>query len=86
MFTKSTLVSNLAAKFDGLTKPQANALVTALFDMIRTEVLHGEGRVAVHGFGVFKLTRRNARTARNPRTGASIEVPASAVVSFKASK
>ena len=42
--------------------------------------------VAILGFGSFKVADRPARTARNPQTGETVEVPACKAVSFKVSK
>jgi nucleoid DNA-binding protein len=40
----------------------------------------------VVGFGTFKVSKRAARTGRNPQTGATIKIAASKTVRFKASK
>ena len=42
--------------------------------------------VTLVGFGTFHATSRPARTGRNPRTGASIEIPASRAPKFRAGK
>jgi nucleoid DNA-binding protein len=42
-----------------------------------------QARVEIDGFGTFELFRRKARTARNPRTGARVDVPPRTVVRFK---
>jgi len=42
--------------------------------------------VSIAGLGIFSAKMRNARTARNPRTGESIEVPAMRVPKFRAAK
>jgi integration host factor subunit beta len=44
------------------------------------------GRVEVRGFGAFSLHRYEARIGRNPRTGASVSVPARYLVRFKAGR
>jgi nucleoid DNA-binding protein len=47
-----------------------------------TEVLLKRGRVEIDRFGAFELVRRKPRYARNPRTGALVEVPAKTAVRF----
>jgi DNA-binding protein HU-beta len=48
--------------------------------------IENEGEVRLVGFGTFKVKNTKARTARNPRTGETVKVPAKKKVSFKASK
>jgi nucleoid DNA-binding protein len=57
-------------------------IIGQVFDAVAT-VLLKKRRVEVHGFGVFELVIRKARKARNPRTGARIDLPAKTVVRFK---
>lgn len=54
-------------------------------DLIARECDAGE-RIILRGFGTFKQVTRAARTARNPATGAVVDVPAKTVLTFKASK
>jgi nucleoid DNA-binding protein len=61
---------------------QALAVVQGVFDGI-VETLAGQGRIELRNFGVFAVKRREARKARNPRTGKAVEVPAKLVVTFK---
>ena len=42
--------------------------------------------MVVKGFGSFGISERKARTGRNPRTGETLQIPASKSVSFKAAK
>jgi len=69
----------------GGTKTQSEQVVQAIFDAIANEMAKG-GVVDVAGFGKFEGAMRNARTARNPRTGEMVEVPAQRVPKFKAGK
>lgn len=62
---------------------QAAEAVDTLFDFIVRSVQAGE-RVTVTGFGTFEPRARAARTARNPRTGATVTVPAATVPAFRA--
>lgn len=69
----------------GGTKVQAEQVVDTVFDSI-TKSLKGGNDVSVAGFGIFTGKMRAARTARNPRTGAAVNVPAMRVPKFKAAK
>ena len=60
----------------------ATEAVNAVLDAIQDAVAKGD-KVAITGFGVFEKSERPARTARNPATGASIDVPASSVPKFR---
>ena len=55
-------------------KKSATEAVNAVLDAIQDAVAKGD-KVAITGFGVFEKSERPARTARNPATGATIEVP-----------
>lgn len=78
---KSQLVDALAARI-GDRRTAATA-VDGLLETIVTTVGTGES-VSITGFGVFEARPRAARAARNPRTGASVEVPATTVPAFRA--
>ena len=60
----------------------AAAAVDAVLDTVTGALADGE-RVALFGFGVFERVERAARTARNPSTGGTVEVPATAVPRFR---
>ena len=61
-------------------KKSATEAVNAVLDTIQEAVAKGD-KVAITGFGVFEKSERPARTARNPATGATIQVPESSVPS-----
>ncbi|MGB0925449.1 MAG: HU family DNA-binding protein [Minisyncoccia bacterium] len=69
----------------GGTKTQSEQVIKALFDAMAAEMAKG-GTVDIAGFGKFEGAMRDARTARNPRTGESIAVAAKRVPKFKAGK
>jgi len=69
----------------GLAKAEATRAVDAVFDAIST-ALKANDSVSLVGFGTFAVKARAARSGRNPRTGATIEIPASRVPGFKAGK
>jgi DNA-binding protein HU-beta len=57
--------------------------MTACFDTIQEQLKKGE-KVTLIGFGTFSVVKRKARTAKNPRTGKAVKVPAKKVAKFKA--
>ncbi len=81
---KASLVEKVQSVLGG-TKADAERAVEALFDSITAELKKG-GEVSVAGFGIFSVKKRAARTARNPRTGETVKVPAMNVPKFRAAK
>jgi DNA-binding protein HU-beta len=81
---KNELISAVADKA-GLTKSQASDSVDATIDLITATLKRGD-EVRLLGFGTFAVVKRKATTARNPQTGATINVPASKAPKFKAGK
>ena len=51
-----------------------------------TKTLQQDGEVSIAGLGIFSVKQRAARQARNPRTGATVAVPAMKVPKFRAAK
>lgn len=82
---RSELVATLAEKFPDLKMDDAEACVATVLDAIADQVSKN-GRVEIRGFGIFRLNHRPARTARNPKTGEKVEVPAKAAPHFRAGK
>ncbi|OIO66541.1 MAG: integration host factor [Zetaproteobacteria bacterium CG_4_9_14_3_um_filter_49_83] len=81
---KAELVSHVAEKA-GLSKASAADAVDAVLGGVADTLKNG-GSVSLVGFGTFSVAERAARTARNPRTGDTIEVAASKAPKFKAGK
>jgi DNA-binding protein HU-beta len=81
---KNDLVSAVADQA-GLSKADAAKAVDGVFDSI-TGALKGGEEVRVVGFGTFSVADRKATTGRNPRTGDTIQIPASRQPKFKAGK
>ncbi len=79
--TKQDLVDVLAQK-TGLSKNGSSEALNALLDAITGSLKKGED-VTLTGFGTFAVTKRKARTGRNPQTGATIQIPARKAVRFK---
>ena len=67
----------------GMTKAAAKNAVDGMFEVIGEALTNGED-VRILGFGTFATRERPARTARNPRTGENVSVPALTVPVFKA--
>ena len=82
--TKKEIVKEISEKL-GLTQLKTKEIVQQTFDAI-IETLVQEERIELRNFGVFEVKQRAARKARNPRTGAKVEVPAKFVVTFKPGK
>lgn len=73
------------AEETGLSKNKAQEVLNAVTDQISAALAKNEP-VSLPGFGNFSIRERSARTGRNPQTGASIKIPASRSVGFKAGK
>lgn len=73
------------AKEAGLTKTGAERALNALTGNITESLKKGEA-VQFVGFGTFSVSKRSARTGRNPQTGQAMKIPAKKVVKFKAGK
>ena len=81
---KTELIT-IAAENAGLTKKDAERVLNAAIDAITAALVKGE-KVQISGFGSFETKDREARMGRNPHTKESIEIPATRVPGFKASK
>ena len=83
--TKSELIEKISEKVDGLSKKQTEVIVETIFESIKESLSKG-GKVEIRGFGNFRLRSRNARKARNPKTGEAVDVPPKKVPYFKVGK
>ncbi len=81
---KADLINALAAKNE-ISKKDAEKAVSAVLELIGDALKAGD-KVQIMGFGSFEVKARAARTGKNPSTGATIEIPASKAVVFKAGK
>jgi integration host factor subunit beta len=82
--TKAELVDHVTALGD-LTRRDGEVIVDTLFDSV-IGALKANDKVEIRGFGSFRTRQRKPRTGRNPKTGASVSVPAKRVPYFKPSK
>ena len=88
--TKADLVEQVTAQIARtagpmISKKDCARVVDAFLDAIKT-AMKDQKNIEVRGFGTFKIRQRKTRMARNPRTGAPVEVSARPVPVFKPSK
>ena len=81
---KTELIA-LTAEQTGMTKKDTERCINAAIDAITASMVKGE-KVQLSGFGTFEIKERESRLGRNPRTNEEIEIPATRVPQFKASK
>lgn len=81
---KVALVDAIYEKIGG-TKAAAEQALDVIIESI-TNTLKQDGEVSIAGLGIFSSKKRAARTARNPRTGEAIQVPAMRVPKFRPAK
>ena len=79
---KAQLIDAIASDAN-ITKADAKRALDAFVTTTTTALKKGD-RVALVGFGSFSVSKRNARTGRNPQTGKPITIAAKKVVKFKA--
>ena len=81
---KTELAAAVAEK-TGLSKKDAERVVAATLETITQTLQKGE-KVQLSGFGIFEVKDRDARVGRNPHTKEAIQIPATRLPTFKASK
>lgn len=82
--TKADIVDIVAAG-TGLTKLETEAVIEGFFNSVIEALRNGHG-IEIRGFGTYKVKHKNARIARNPKSGEKVHVPAHYVPVFKFSK
>jgi integration host factor subunit beta len=83
--TRSDLISQLALLYPKLHLKDSELAVKVILDALSHTLSKG-GRVEIRGFGSFGLNYRPPRKGRNPKSGASVKVPAKYVPHFKPGK
>jgi DNA-binding protein HU-beta len=81
---KTELIEHIATEAD-ISKTAAGRALDAFIDGVKN-TLKAEGSVTLVGFGTFDVSTREARTGRNPKTGAEIEIKAANVPKFRPGK
>jgi DNA-binding protein HU-beta len=81
---KALLADKIHEKIGG-TKVQAEEVVQMIIDSIISTLKKGD-EVSIAGLGIFSAKKRAARTARNPKTGETVQVAATTVPKFRAAK
>jgi DNA-binding protein HU-beta len=81
---KGELVDLVASKA-GISKKQADAVVSATVEAVMEAVAGGD-KVTLVGFGSFEPRERKAREGRNPKTNEKMQIPATVVPAFSAGK
>lgn len=83
--TRSELIQRLAEQFPQLTLKDIELTVRTILDQMSQSLAKGN-RAEIRGFGSFSLNHRPPRKGRNPKTGASVAIPAKYVPHFKPGK
>ena len=81
---KSELIEKVA-EAENVSRAIAKRIVNTIFDTITQALIDGN-RVELREFGILSVRTRKARTGRNPKTGASVQVSEKKVPFFKAGK
>lgn len=81
---KADLIKKMATDA-AITQAQANEAFNSMVDAITGTLATGD-KVTLVGFGTFSVTERKARTGRNPKTGATLKIPARKVPKFTPGK
>jgi DNA-binding protein HU-beta len=82
--TKADIVERVAAG-TGLTKLETEAIIEGFLNTVVQSLRDGNG-IEIRGFGSYRVKQKNARYARNPRTGEKVFVDEHYVPTFKFSK
>lgn len=83
--TRSELIQRLAEQFPQLTLKDIELTVRTILDQMSQSLAKGN-RAEIRGFGSFSLNHRPPRKGRNPKTGASVSIPAKYAPHFKPGK
>lgn len=83
--TKSDIIEGVYERLGGFSKKEAAAIVETILDVIKEALTRGE-KVKISSFGSFTVRSKRKRRGRNPKTGASLEISARRVLTFKPSQ
>ena len=82
---KSELIDILSKRQPHLLRRDVELAVNCLLEQLITGLISGE-RIEIRDFGSFSLRHRQARIARNPKTGESVPLPPKVAIHFKPGK
>ena len=83
--TKSELVDKLVEANGILTRKESETIISIVFDAMSDALKVGE-KVEIRGFGSFTVRARDAREARNPKSGELVKIPCKKTPFFKTGK
>ena len=81
---KQDIVEKMATELE-VPKAKMERAIDAVIESIIDAMKKGD-KVNISGFGIFTAKHKEARTARNPKTGASVQVPAKTAAKFRPAK
>jgi len=79
--TRADLIDELSKAFS-FTERESEYIITTIFETMTEALVRGE-KVELRGFGSLRIRHRKPRAARNPKTGAAVDVPPKRVLKFK---
>ncbi|GMQ96837.1 MAG: integration host factor subunit beta [Gammaproteobacteria bacterium] len=83
--TKSELIDQLARRLGHLAPKDVDLAIKHVLEQMSRALANGQ-RIEIRGFGSFSLHHRPSRLGRNPKTGATVTLPAKYVPHFKPGK
>lgn len=83
--TKSELIDKLIETNSLLSRKESEAIISLVFDSMSDALKSGE-KVEIRGFGSFTIRARDAREARNPKSGELVKIPSKKTPFFKTGK
>ncbi|WP_243372916.1 integration host factor subunit beta [Geotalea sp. SG265] len=83
--TKSELIDKLVEANGLLSRKESEAIISIVFDSMSDALKSGE-KVEIRGFGSFTIRARDAREARNPKSGELVKIPSKKTPFFKTGK
>jgi DNA-binding protein HU-beta len=81
---KTEMIEHMA-KYADISKAAAGRALEAFMMGVRTNLKKGSS-VTLVGFGTFAVTKRAARSGRNPRTGETIKIKSAKLPKFRPGK
>lgn len=82
--TKADLIEDVSRAVE-MSRKESEIIIETVIDSIVNSLRAGD-KIEIRGFGSFRTRQRKSRTGRNPKTGASVHVPAKKIPYFKPSK